>query len=217
MDNKICCLCGLRLANTRDHLFPKCLFIAPRPTNLPTIPVCEKCNQELSKDEEAFRVFVAAGMAHEKDTGNRIWRDKIRPDLQGKRKGLKKYISSMVKEIKVVSKSGGNLGFVPIIEMDRGVINRVLIKIAKGLYYLDTQQVLPKELEILVGCYAEKPGIIEPPLSEVVKRTNKIVLGNGEVVYRRAVMENNPRESLTWIRFYEDQLYMIQTTEKLHT
>jgi hypothetical protein len=217
MDDEICCLCGLRLANTRDHLFPKCLFIPPRPTNLPTIPACKQCNQELSKDEEAFRVFVAAGMAHEKDTGNRIWRDKIRPDLQGKRKGLKKHISSMVKEIKVVLKPGDNTVLVPIIEMDRGVVNRVLHKIAKGLYYLDTQQIFPKELEILVGTYTEKPGIIGLPLYEAIKRTNKIVLGNGEVIYRRAIIENNPKESLTWIRFYEDQLYLIQTTEKFNT
>jgi hypothetical protein len=214
MGKEICCLCGLKMAETRDHLFPKCLFNTPRPTNLPTIPACKECNQKLSKDEEDFRVFLAAGMAHENPAGKRIWVEKIRPDLQGKRKGLKNRISSSVKKVPLISQSGDTIGFIPILEINRGVVNRVLIKIAKGLYYLDVKMMLPDEVEILVGYYDENPKIIAPPLDDVIKNAKKIELGNGEVTYWRNIVKDKPEESLTWIRFYKDKIFLICTSKE---
>jgi len=162
---KTCYLCGDKPATTKDHIFPKSLFNKPAPSNLPqSLPTCEQCNNELSKDEELFRFFVASGMAYESNAGNRIWNERIRPALKGKRTGLKPLIRSMVKQARVVTESGNFVGYSDILEMNREPINRVLRKIAKGLYYLDTQRVLPNEVEILVGYHAENPDIFSPPL-----------------------------------------------------
>ncbi len=211
----ICCLCGLRTAETLDHLFPKCLFNIPRPSNLPQrIPACKECNNGLSKDEEIFRVFLASGMAYESAAGNRIWTEGIRPDLKGKRPLLKQRIRSMVKQARVVSKSGNFIGYAHILEMNREPINRVLHKIAKGLYYLDTQRVLPHEVEMLVGYNAENPEIFSPPLDEALRRAKKIELGNGDITYWRNIIKDNPEESLTWIKFYEDKIFLICTTRQ---
>jgi len=165
---EICYLCGDKLATTKDHIFPKSLFNKPAPSNLPqSLPACEQCNNELSKDEELFRVFVASGMAYESNAGNRIWNERIRPDLKGKRTGLKPLIKSMVKPARVVSKSGSLLGKTLVLAVNPEPINRVLHKIAKALYYLDTQRVLPNEVDILVGYDAEKPErFISPPLDK---------------------------------------------------
>jgi len=152
-------------------------------------------------------------MAYESNAGNRIWTERIRPDLKGKRPLLKPLIRSMVKQARLANKSGDVVGHLHILEMNRDPINRVLRKIAKGLYYLDTQRVLPSEVEILVGYDAEKPErFISPPLDEAIRGAKKIELGEGEVTYWRNTIKDKPEESLTWIRFYKDKMFLICTT-----
>jgi hypothetical protein len=210
----ICCLCGLRKADTKEHIFPKGFFNPPRPRNLPTIPACYECNNRLSKDEEDFRMFLNMGMAYESNAGKRIWKEKILPDLKAKRSRMKQRTRSMVKLYKYVDKSRNVDVYVPIVEINRDSANRVLRKIAKGLYHLDTQRVLPSEIEILVGYYAENPDILSPPLDEAIRGATKVELGQGEVTYWRNTMKDNPEESLTWIRFYKDKIFLVCTTRQ---
>jgi len=214
VSSTICYLCGNRPnESNKDHIFPKGLFNKPRPSNLPQLFTCKQCNNGLSHAEELFRVFLASGMAYESNAGNRIWTERIRPDLKGKRPLLKPLIRSMVKQARLANKSGDVVGHLHILEMNRDPINRVLRKIAKGLYYLDTQRVLPSEVEILVGYDAEKPErFISPPLDEAIRGAKKIELGEGEVTYWRNTIKDKPEESLTWIRFYKDKMFLICTT-----
>ncbi|MEJ2047510.1 MAG: hypothetical protein P8X92_05645, partial [Dehalococcoidia bacterium] len=72
----------------------------------------------------------------------------------------------------------------------------------------------PSEVEILVGYHAENPDIFSPPLDEAFRSAKEIRLGEGEVTYWRNTMKDNPEESLTWIRFYEDKVFLICTTRQ---
>lgn len=211
---KKCYICGSKLADTKDHLFPSSLFNKPLPTNLPTLPACTECNNALSSDEEQFRVFLASGMAYETEHGFRIWNERIRPDLKGHRPRLKPLIRSYIRKARVLSESGALLGHTLVLEMDREIINRVLRKIAKGLYYLDTGAVLPENVQILVDYADSKPErFISPPLDEAIKGAKKVDLGNGVVTYWRNTMKDDPTNSMTWLMFYkdEDKLFMICT------
>lgn len=210
--SKKCYLCGSKLADTRDHLFPSSLFNKPLPTNLRTLPACSECNNALSSDEEQFRVFLASGMAYENEPGFRIWNERIRPDLKGRRPRLKPLISSYIRRAQVLSKSGALLGHTLVLEMDREIINRVLRKIAKGLYYLDTGAILPENVQILVDYANGKPErFISPPFDEAIKGAKKVTLGNGVVTYWRNTIKDDPTNSITWLKFYEDKLFMICT------
>ena len=208
----ICCLCGLRTAETSDHLFPRGFFNSPRPDNLPTIPACFECNNGLSEDEDDFRTFLSMGMAYESNAGKRIWTGKIHPALKKGR--LKQRIKPMVKLYRYVDKSRNVDLCVPVGEIDRSSANQVLRKIAKGLYYLDTQRVLPSEIEIRVGYYTETPEILSPPFDGCIRRARRVDLGQGEVTYWRITVEDKPEESLTWIRFYEDKIFLILTARQ---
>ena len=210
---KPCYLCGGRPADNKDHLFPKGLFPRPIPTNLPRrLPACKQCNQGLSKDEELFRAFVASGMAYESKPGFRIWNERVRPDLKGGRSGLKPFLQSLTKIARVVSESGAFLSHTLILEIDPEPINRVLRKIAKGLYFLDTGQVLTNDVQILVGYAADQPDrFVSPPLDEAIKGAKRTDLGNGVVTYWRNTMKDDPTASLTWLKFYKDKLFMICT------
>jgi hypothetical protein len=179
------------------------------------IPACYECNNGLSKDEELFRIFAASGMAYESNTGNRIWNEKIRSALQGRRPGLKPLIKSMAKPIVILNKAGLLLGTALILEVDPAPINRVIRKIAKGLYYLDTGKVLSSKVEILVEYENEKPErFFTPPLDDAIRSAKEVRLGRGEVIYWRNTIKDNPEESLTWIKFYEDKTFLICTSRK---
>lgn len=216
VSSNICYLCGNRPTKSNiDHIFPKGLFNKPLTSNLPQLITCEQCNNRLSHAEELFRVFLASGMAYESNAGKRIWDERIRPDLKGKRPLLKPLIKSMLKQARVVNESGIILAKTLVLEVNSEPINRVLHKIAKGLYYLDTQRVLPSEVDILVGYDAEKPErFISPPLDDAIRGAKKVELGQGEVTYWRNIIKDNPEESLTWIRFYKDKIFLICTTRQ---
>ncbi len=207
---KKCYLCGSKLANTKDHLFPRGLFNNPLPTNLPTLPACSECNNALHKAEVQFRFFLASGMAYDQEPGFRIWKERIIPSFKaGKFKSL---IMSHMKKAQLLSESGELLGHTLVQEIDREIINSVLRKIANGLYYLDTGAVLPENVQILIYYANGKPErFTDPPLDEAIKHAKKVELGNGVVTYWRNTIKDDPASSITWLKFYEDKVFMICT------
>ena len=66
----VCSLCSEVRVVTREHVPPKNLFLAPRPKNTITVPVCEQCNHSFHLDDEYFRVYIAIGA----EPGTRLWR-----------------------------------------------------------------------------------------------------------------------------------------------
>ena len=211
-----CYLCGTELTSTnrtRDHLFPASLFPRPLPSDLPPrLPACEQCNNGLSDDEELFRVFVASGIAYESEAGCRIWTERIRTALKGRRPRLKPLILSLTKVDPVVSESGELLGHTLVLEPNPEPINRVLRKIAKGLYYLDTGQILPSDVQILVGYdYGRPERFVSPPLDEAIRGAIRVDLGDGVVTHWRNKVKSDPALSLTWLEFYEDKVFLVCT------
>jgi len=52
MKNKNICVYCNNIANTKEHVPPKCFLDKPFPFNLKTVPACGDCNKSYSKDEE---------------------------------------------------------------------------------------------------------------------------------------------------------------------
>jgi hypothetical protein len=71
-----CYLCGSTENLTRDHIPPQGLFPPPLPTNLITLPCCEKCHKPFSLEDEAFRIWVAS-VANASDAGRWIWKNRV--------------------------------------------------------------------------------------------------------------------------------------------
>lgn len=61
---------------TREHVPPKNLFLAPRPRNTLTVPVCGKCNHSYHLDDEYFRIYVTTGAQPGTRLG-RLWTEKV--------------------------------------------------------------------------------------------------------------------------------------------
>lgn len=63
---KKCVYCGVRYADTRDHIPPKGFFADPLPSNLLTVPCCTPCQETVvdSKVDETVRNVISS-MANE--------------------------------------------------------------------------------------------------------------------------------------------------------
>jgi hypothetical protein len=82
----------------------------------------------------------------------------------------------------MLSEAGALLGYAATLEMNRQIINRVLSKIAKGLYYLETGAILPQDIRILMDYAHGKPErFVSPPLDEAIKGARRVDLGDGVV------------------------------------
>ena len=145
---KPCYLCGKTDYCSNDHIFPRELFLYPRPSNLLTAPACTACHSDaLSRDEELFRVFAASGMAYEDTQGRRIWDEKIRPSLKRSPK-FRWLLRDSLAQLELKSDAGLYLGKQIGFSADSIRSGRLLTKIAKGLYYHETRIPLPSNVHI---------------------------------------------------------------------
>jgi hypothetical protein len=71
-----CCFnCGVANATTRDHVFSRALFPAPKP-NLMTVPCCPACQALYYPDEGYFRDLTAGG-AYANPHARALWEGPI--------------------------------------------------------------------------------------------------------------------------------------------
>ncbi|MDR2970848.1 MAG: hypothetical protein LBU83_02795 [Bacteroidales bacterium] len=115
----ICSYCG-NVADTRDHVPSKILLDEPYPENLPVVPCCLKCNNEISLDEEYFACMLECLICGTVEI-EKLSRQKIK-NVLNKRKTLHRRLSNSI----VHKDSDAFLN----LETER--LRRVFIKLAKG-------------------------------------------------------------------------------------
>ena len=94
------------------------------------------------------------------------------------------------------------------LEIEQERVNRVLSKITKGLYYIDTSKSLPDNVKLLFR-YDEPRKLIEPPLNEAIKGAKKTVLGENVIAYWRNTIDEDPANSITWLVFNRFHCFLI--------
>ena len=217
-NRELCYLCGTNPGTTKDHIFPRSLFPRPLPTDLMTAPACEDCNNSLSDAEEFFRTLVVmAGNAVLTPAGKSLWDQRVRPSLRADRRWFKSHLQqslTIVDVIDVIDEKGKPIGSYPVMEADREPFDRVVDKIAKGLYYAETQQPLPPCVNIRFKFEQFNPErFFEGELRDAIAGSAKTKFGDGDAVtFWRNTAADDPRQSLTWILFYKVNVMFIVTS-----
>lgn len=147
-----CALCGKTHPVTREHVPPKNLFLAPRPRNTITVPVCEQCNHGYHLDDEYFRVYIASGA----EPGTRLWRlwkERVVGSSFARSGGLKGLLNDDRAKVLEHHKTHPLRTFdnevvaderLPLIQpFDVLRINAVVEKIVRCLYFSRTGTILP--------------------------------------------------------------------------
>lgn len=140
-----CALCGATRPVTREHVPPKNLFLAPRPTNTVTVPVCEPCNHRYHLDDEYFRVYIAVG-AEPGTHQRRLWNEKVVASSFARGEGLKGRLNDdhvtvvhhhqYVERLKTFDDDVLADELLPLVQpFDAARINAVVEKIVRGLHF----------------------------------------------------------------------------------
>jgi len=148
------------VATEHAHVFPRQLFLKPRPTNLPTVPSCEACNRSFGEDE---RLFAIATIDYDHPYGKRLWDRQVRPRLQHERSaGFRRMLARSVSPLLVPRDRGGAYG--NPIHLDRERIKRVLSNVARGLAYHHAGDILPADTRFVFGIF----GALDAPAPEII-------------------------------------------------
>jgi hypothetical protein len=135
----ICYMCGKPEADSADHIPPKSLFPKDKRKDLITIPAHVDCHHTFSKDDEYFRNSLNFLAFWTSKDARRLWKDKVLPSLKRPQaKGLAQSVIGNIIDIKPVALtdlSGLDVVSSKAIEFDRERINRVVSRIARGLYF----------------------------------------------------------------------------------
>lgn len=203
-----CYNCGNREARTMDHVFPRSLFMPPRPDPLPTVPACRKCQGLTQPDEDYFRTFVAGG-SYGHETGRALWVGPIRRSFE-RNPAERQAFADAMRRMDYKSPSGLYLGTMVGVEGDQERIGRVLQKIVRGLFYGETESIMPNDLRWRI----EQVNPSNPPFPEVVVdliRGMPLRTVGTEVRYKIGVPPEDPRLTLTWLAFYKSMMFIVST------
>lgn len=131
---RLCFNCGVREANTLDHVISKTLIPEPRPNNLITVPACEECNRGFSRDEEYFRDRLSAAIGGDQfdapATWDKAWKSMQHSKARGKKIGMFRDILKLPAPVK--TKDGASdMGVI----MNKQRVDRVVEKMVRGFYF----------------------------------------------------------------------------------
>jgi hypothetical protein len=202
LSNKVsrptCVYCGRASKITREHVFPKNLFLPPRPKNLVTVPACEPCNRSYSDDDEYFRIYIVVP-AFDNPIGRQMWDQKIMRSTLKRRPKLGNELVASMKKVELKSPAGIILGTAEAVLLNRERIDRVFKKIVCGLYFHHVGYRLPSDSSFRIYPHLNINGPEAVEFVAIIKQAALQTIGDGSVVqYRYAYAPELPEVSL-WI------------------
>ena len=216
-----CTYCGLPGPITSDHVPPKNLWLAPRPT-LITVPACLECNSEAGRDDEYFRLSLL--MVADTTSGtpaHRVLEHVMEKLNSGNQNGFKGLLRESVSLGPAQTRNGLFIPKVGLYDAERARLERVAQRTIRGLNFSVTQKRLSPRASIKVllpGDIEELPGNRREQLlgwlQRMLSRESRSI-GDGTFRYWRAADENNPLTTLWILRFYESLDIIGLTTDSL--
>lgn len=125
---RACFCCGTAHTETVDHVPPKVFLDEPYPDDLITVPSCGRCNSAASDDEQYVASLIEVVVSGSTDP-NRLSRRKISKTLE--------HAPALRERLRQASTAKKGEHFV---QPEQERVDRVLEKIARGLWCFETAQ-----------------------------------------------------------------------------
>ena len=144
----LCVYCGIRPSTSRkgDHVVPRALFVEPLPSDMVTVPACQRCNREKETLDSYLRDSLVSDIAA---SGNLVARQllegKVAKAVARNRSPFFTAAFAGAQRKPIYSPVGIYLGEGIAVPLDDRKIRRQLRFIVKGLYYWVRDQRLPDD------------------------------------------------------------------------
>lgn len=193
--------CGSTTQITHEHVFPKNLFLPPRP-KLITVPACERCNKSYDQDDEYFRAFVVT-RAFQDPTGRKMWDEKIVASTLKRSPRLKKALVDSLRRVEFKSPAGIYLGDGHEIGFKRARVDRIVEKIVRGLYRHHLGRRLRSKSAFDIHFNPKFKSLRDAGFLEIFEAAPLFRIGDGKVVqYRFEYVRESPERSIWLLLFY---------------
>lgn len=190
-----CIYCGTTGKLTKDHVPPRNLFPAPRPSDLVTVPACKPCNKSFELDDEYFRIAVVAPADPERDpVAARLWAEKVVRGTLTRSPALKSTIIRSLVRLDVTTPAGIYLGTTPTVRLDRKRLDRITRRIVTALHWHHHGHVPRPEVEftITMGPDLKRPGVAEQIAMGLLGGRPWAIVGGGAFRYAHGQVPENP-------------------------
>lgn len=203
--SEACVICGVRPADTVDHVPPKCLFKGVENAQLRTVPACRECNNGASSDDEDMRFYISAQIGKQNPASSALWDDGAYKTIKRKVKLRKSFLAN-AREVEVLEEdrsSGTRLAFhIPI-----STYQRVFERTTRGLYFFHTGRILPASVSVSATMLAGTPNME----TDEIRLLNVETIGGGACVYRYGVVPEDVDCSLWIYEFHHAHWAMVTT------
>lgn len=201
----VCVICGVRPAETVDHVPPKCFFRGVENAQLRTVPACSICNNGASSDDEDVRFYISAQIGKQNPASAALWDGGAYRTINRKLKLRKSFLAN-ARDVQVREEDGNTtnrLSFhVPI-----STYQRVFERTTRGLYFFHTGLILPAVIPVSVTMLSGIPNLD----TDEIRMLNVEAIGKGACVYRYGVTVEEVNSSL-WIYEFHKAHWALVTT-----
>ncbi len=193
MDSKICVICGIKQATTREHIPPKGLFSKPYPDNTQfiTVPSCAECNNGTSGMDEEFRDHLSISVRVDTESQKSLW-EKAQRGIERKKKP--KTASLYVKEKGIIRKKKAAF-------WSKQNHDIVVNKIVKGLYFHCYREIAQPNVEIDIDWYGDS---FPSAFKDLTPHTSLISVCGNQFVCRHSKLSGgvSSGSSVWMVQFY---------------
>jgi hypothetical protein len=205
----LCVYCGATDRITNDHVPPKSFFPRPRPNNLRTVPACFACNNTASKDEEYFLAALMFSDAGVTASGKRLWHEKLQR-MYTKNLGLRKVIGQAFEPVRLTTPAGIYLGKRLGLRINEPRLEAVVVKIVRGLHYLETGSTAPLDWDVL--CLFARDRRHFESVSQFNHMLSPGTYAWPDVfLYRRGAVPGEPLKSMWLLWFWRTHIFWVTT------
>ena len=201
----ICVICGVRPAETVDHVPPKGFFKGVVNAQLRTVPACWECNNGASSDDEDVRFFISAQIGKQNPASKQLWEAGAHRTILRKAK-LRDAFVATAGEVTVVESDGTHTTKIAF-RVPVSTYQRVFERATRGLYFFHTGRILPATVPVSVTMLAGTPSMD----TDDIRVLNVETIGDGACVYRYGVVPEDVDCSL-WIYEFHHAHWAIVTT-----
>ena len=200
-----CVICGIRPAETVDHVPPKGFFKGVENAQLRTVPACRDCNNGASSDDEDVRFFISAQIGKQNPASKQLWEAGAHKTILRKTKLREAFVATAGK-VTVVENDGKRTTKIAF-RVPVNTYQRVFERTTRGLYFYHTGRILPATVPVSVTMLAGTPNMD----TDEIRLLNMEVIGDGACVYRYGVVPEDVDCSL-WIYEFHNAHWAMVTT-----